>query len=174
MSTPSTVSASRQHAPGGPWLTFAVRILGNLFSSLPRNAHTPLPPEHIDVTGSATDFKLLDTFMSNDFARGSRNVIECTGFVDFRDIVAVRSKTLKPKKTVMGSIAGTTDVEDAPEVAQAHKGSKIFEMRLDRSGEKVRFEVSGRSFVSRCGFESDRLAVTHHSRRTTQRLQKNG
>jgi hypothetical protein len=116
---------------------------GNLFSSSPRQAQTPLPPQHVDITGAATDFKLLDTFMSNEFARGSRNILECTGFVDFRDIVAVRSKAHKPKKTkaMMGAMTRTTEVEDAPDVAQAPKGSKVFEMILDRTGEKVRFEV---------------------------------
>lgn len=48
---------------------------------------------------------------------------------------------MKPKKTVIGAMTGATDVEDAPEVAQVSNGSKVFEMVLDRSGEKVRFEA---------------------------------
>lgn len=119
-------------------------LAGNLFSSTPRNARTPLPPSNVTLSGSEGDKMLLDTFMKDEYTRGARNVLECTGFVDFRDIAAVRSKANRPKKPMLASKTRISDIEAAQNFSPSDKKSKIFEIVLENTQDKVRFEASVR------------------------------
>jgi hypothetical protein len=78
--------------------------------------------------------------MEDEHARGSRNILQSSGLVDFRDITKIHIDPAGKRKRA-GSVLRRATQESA-EIADDDKTD--FEVVLE-SGERVRFEVSTRS-----------------------------
>jgi hypothetical protein len=99
-------------------LTALIFLSGNLFASDVKGVRTPLPlPSEKLPSGKALDL-IIEAFSTAEYKRGAKNILSCTGYIDFRDIDDV------------------TEVEGRKET----KAHRRFRITL-RTGEKLLMQV---------------------------------
>ncbi len=110
---------------------------GNLFSSDVKRVHTPLPPSMENLPSGPAIDPVIAAFSAAESRRGGDNLLDCNGYIDFRDIADVANL----------------------ESGKGKKSQCRFGITL-RTGEKLVMQVGGR-----CGFstrlESNRRNPRH-------------
>lgn len=124
-------------------------VPGSLFYSLPKNVEPPVPSHHRPQShGSQPDATAFEEYMAHEYARGTRNILRCLGFFDFRDIAHVRLKPIV-RSGVMKALVGTddqseSDVEEEREDGMTKK-TRAIEVVMERTGRTVTLVVSALS-----------------------------